>query len=54
MQMGNNTSNQGAQAFETLRIHAGYDSDANHLAVSTPIYQTAAFDLGATPQGRFV
>ena len=44
--MGNNTSNQGTQAFETLRIHAGYDPEANHLAVSTPIYQTAAFDLG--------
>lgn len=37
--------------FDTLRIHAVYDSQEHHWAVSPPIYQTAAFDLyGATEE----
>lgn len=38
--------------FDTLRIHAGYDSQEHHWAVSPPIYQTAAFDLGDIDRAR--
>ena len=31
--------------FDTLRIHAGYDSKENADSINVPIYQTAAFDL---------
>ncbi len=32
--------------FDTKRIHAGYSAEEHLNAVNTPIYQTAAFDLG--------
>lgn len=44
--MGNNYH------FDTKRIHAGYDSSAHFNSVNTPIYQTAAFDLGDIDRAR--
>jgi len=38
--------------YDTQRIHAGYDSDNHFHAVNTPIYQTAAFDLGDIDRAR--
>ena len=32
--------------FDTLKVRGGYDSKEHNQAVSVPIYQTAAFDLG--------
>lgn len=37
--------------FDTIRIHAGYDRGINQNASATPIYQTAAFDLGSPERG---
>lgn len=38
--------------FDTKRIHAGYASEEHFNAVNTPIYQTAAFDLGDIDRAR--
>lgn len=38
--------------FDTKRIHAGYSSENHFHAVNTPIYQTAAFDLGDIDRAR--
>lgn len=38
--------------FDTKRIHAGYSSEDHFHAVNTPIYQTAAFDLGDIDRAR--
>lgn len=38
--------------FDTQRIHAGYDPDDHRDSVSTPIYQTAAFDLSDPDRAR--
>ena len=38
--------------FNTRRIHAGYSSRDHNWAVSPPIYQSAAFDLGDTERAR--
>lgn len=38
--------------FDTQRIHAGYHSEEHNYAVSVPIYQTAAFDLGDLDRAR--
>lgn len=38
--------------FDTKRIHAGYSSEEHFNAVNTPIYQTAAFDLGDIDRAR--
>lgn len=38
--------------FDTKRIHAGYSSEDHFNAVNTPIYQTAAFDLGDIDRAR--
>lgn len=38
--------------FETKRIHSGYDSGEHANAVSVPIYQTAAYDLGDIDRAR--
>lgn len=38
--------------FDTKRIHAGYASEDHFHAVNTPIYQTAAFDLGDIDRAR--
>jgi O-acetylhomoserine (thiol)-lyase len=35
-------------AFDTLKVQGGYDPRDHNLAVSVPIYQTAAFELGDT------
>ena len=32
-------------SFDTLKLHAGYDPNANNHAVSVPIYQTTAYTL---------
>lgn len=45
--MGNNNLH-----FDTKRIHAGYSSEDHFNAVNTPIYQTAAFDLGDIDRAR--
>lgn len=45
--MGNKNYN-----FDTKRIHAGYSSKDHFNAVNTPIYQTAAFDLGDIDRAR--
>lgn len=39
-------------SFDTKRIHAGYASEDHFNAVNTPIYQTAAFDLGDIDRAR--
>lgn len=38
--------------FDTKRIHAGYSAEEHLNAVNTPIYQTAAFDLGDIDRAR--
>ena len=38
--------------FDTKRIHAGYSAEEHFNAVNTPIYQTAAFDLGDIDRAR--
>ena len=38
----------GEYGFDTLKVRAGYNAKDHNYAVSVPIYQTAAFDLGDT------
>lgn len=40
-------SENSALGFDTLKVRAGYNPEEHNHAVSVPIYQTAAFDLGS-------
>jgi O-acetylhomoserine/O-acetylserine sulfhydrylase-like pyridoxal-dependent enzyme len=41
-------SNQNPLNFDTLKVRAGCNPEEHNYAVSVPIYESAAFDLGST------